>query len=380
MRSMRVLMTADTVGGVWTYALELARGLACYGAEVTLATMGAPLSPSQRREAARLNRLILCESAYKLEWMDEPWADVDDSCAWLWSLAQAARPDAVHLNTYAHGALPWKPPVLMVGHSCVLSWWQAVKGEDAPAEWGVYRRRVQAGLQGADLVVAPSEAMLAALRLHYGPLPASTVIYNGSRPDLFRPARKEPFILAIGRLWDEAKNIALLERAAPRLPWPVYVAGEQRHPAGGYMQVQHVQPLGRLSHDDVRAWLARAAIYALPARYEPFGLSALEAALSGCALVLGDIASLREIWADSALYVPPDDAEALVEVLSDLIRQPRRRARLAAAARARAARYRPESQARAYWNAYQSLAAGAVAAQRVCRPLPGSLVAHPLGG
>ncbi len=32
----------------------------------------------------------------------------------------------------------------------------------------------------------------------------------------------------------------------------------------------------------------------LPARYEPFGLSVLEAALSGCALVLGDIPSLRE--------------------------------------------------------------------------------------
>jgi glycogen synthase len=57
-------------------------------------------------------------------------------------------------------------------------------------------------------------------------------------------------------------------------------------------------------------WYARASIYALPARYEPFGLSALEAALSGCALILGDIPSLREVWLEAAPYVSPDDESA----------------------------------------------------------------------
>jgi hypothetical protein len=38
----KVLMTADTVGGVWTYALELAAGLGEHGVEVAIATMGAP--------------------------------------------------------------------------------------------------------------------------------------------------------------------------------------------------------------------------------------------------------------------------------------------------------------------------------------------------
>ena len=36
----RILMTADTIGGVWSYALELAQGLARHGVEVALATMG----------------------------------------------------------------------------------------------------------------------------------------------------------------------------------------------------------------------------------------------------------------------------------------------------------------------------------------------------
>ena len=36
----RVLMTADTVGGVWQYALDLARGLSEAGASTILAVLG----------------------------------------------------------------------------------------------------------------------------------------------------------------------------------------------------------------------------------------------------------------------------------------------------------------------------------------------------
>jgi hypothetical protein len=44
----RILMTADTIGGVWTYALELAQALQSYDIELVLATMGAPLQEQQR--------------------------------------------------------------------------------------------------------------------------------------------------------------------------------------------------------------------------------------------------------------------------------------------------------------------------------------------
>ena len=43
-----ILMTTDTVGGVWTHALQLARGLAGHGMRIALATMGAPLTTQQR--------------------------------------------------------------------------------------------------------------------------------------------------------------------------------------------------------------------------------------------------------------------------------------------------------------------------------------------
>ena len=98
-----------------------------------------------------------------------------------------------------------------------------------------------------------------------------------------------------------------------------------------------------------------AAVYVLPARYEPFGLSVLEAAHSGCALVLGDIPSLREIWGDAAVFVPPDDTDALADAVTALIEAPERRDKLADAAWERALRFTPLRMAEDYLEAYRSI-------------------------
>jgi glycogen(starch) synthase len=353
----RVLMTTDTVGGVWTYALELCRALGRHGVEVALATMGSPLDPVQAAEAASVPGLQVCESAYRLEWMREPWADIDAAGDWLLDLERRVAPDVVHLNGYCHGHLPFAAPVLVAGHSCVLSWWWAVKGEAAPLDWAVYSERVARGLRGADLVAAPTAAMLRRLQALYGPLQHARVIPNGRRAGLFPPLPKEPCVLGAGRLWDEAKNVAALARVAPRLSWPVLVAGDGEHPDGRSTPLENVRPLGRLASVDLAQWLGRAAIYALPARYEPFGLSILEAALAGCALVLGDIDSLRELWGGCALFVPPDDGAALEEALNGLIHDAVQRRRLALRARRRALEFTPERMADGYLQAYREAGA-----------------------
>jgi glycosyltransferase involved in cell wall biosynthesis len=333
---MKVLMSTDTVGGVWTYAIELARALRSRNVSFLLATMGAPLSATQREQADALDNVEVEESGYRLEWMDDPWEEVERAGEWLLALEARARPDVVHLNGYAHGALPWTAPVCIVAHSCVLSWWAAVKETPAPAEWDRYRDAVRRGVRAADVVIAPSHAMLRSLRAHYGELPPARVIYNGREPTLFTPGLKEPFVLSVGRLWDEAKNTAALESVAGELSWPVYLAGDAQRPGGGRRDFGRVHCLGRLTEPELASWLARAAIYALPARYEPFGLSALEAALAGCALVLGDLPSQREIWGDAALFVPPDDPDALVAAIDHLIDDASLRRDYARAAHARA--------------------------------------------
>lgn len=360
--SRRVLMTTDTVGGVWTYAIELSRALCAGGSSVTLAAMGGAPSDEQAAEAAAVPGLDLAWSDFALEWMQDPWRDVDAAGRWLLDLEARLEPDVVHLNGYAHGALPWQAPVLMVGHSCVLSWWRAVKGEEAPPAWNEYRRRVRRGLSGADLVVAPTAAMLAALEDHHGPLSRTRVIHNGRGADGFAPEVSEPFVLAVGRLWDEAKNVNALTAVAGELVWPVYLAGASRHPDGRSASFDHCRALGRLTNAEVARWMGRAAVYAHPARYEPFGLSVLEAALSGCALLLGDIASLREVWNDAALFVDPGDADALRDGATRLIDDDALREVLSRRARARALELTPSAMAASYRACYAELTERKVAA------------------
>lgn len=357
-RPKKVLMTADTVGGVWTYAVELARVLAKHQVSVALATMGAPLTPMQYDEAASISHVQVYESAFKLEWMQDPWKEVDLAGKWLLELEEALRPDVVHLNGYSHGALPWRAPTLVAGHSCVLSWWLAVRGEAAPGMWSTYRRRVSKGLGAVNLVVAPSKTMAAMLNQHYGPLEVR-IIPNGRDPELFVPRQKDALVLTVGRVWDEGKNIAALEDIAARLDWPVYVAGDVSPSDARGAEPENVCRLGVVPSNILANWFGRASIYALPARYEPFGLSVLEAGLTGCALVLGDIPSLRENWEGSAVFVPPNDSEALRLAIQDLIEDPERREALGVCGRARALQFTPERMASGYLGAYADLMAAA---------------------
>src|SRR3954466_4321921 len=78
---MKVLMTADTVGGVWTYALDLAR--AASDIEFVIATMGAQPDDGQKKQAGALPNVRLETSDWKLEWMEDPWRDVTAAGAWL---------------------------------------------------------------------------------------------------------------------------------------------------------------------------------------------------------------------------------------------------------------------------------------------------------
>lgn len=356
-RPLRVLMTTDTVGGVWQHSIELARALGDWGHRVALAALGPAPSPRQRAEARAVHGLSLHVRSGALEWMHEPWDEVRRSGDWLLALAARLRPDLVHLNQFAFGALPFAAPTLVVGHSCVLSWWQAVHGCAAPAAWDRYRAAVHDSLRGATAIGAPTRTMLDALRRHHGIARDGHVLPNGRDPRRFVAAPKRPQVLSAGRLWDPAKNLESLRRAASALPppWEVRVAGAAHGPDGQGTDTAPLLALGPLAPSALARAYAGAAIYALPARYEPFGQTVLEAALSGCALVLGDIASLRETWDGAALFVAPDDHRTLGDTLARLAADEPLRRDLARAAQERAQHFTPTRMATAYLGVYTAL-------------------------
>jgi glycosyltransferase involved in cell wall biosynthesis len=352
---MRVLMTTDAVGGVWTFAASLVHALRRHGIDVTLAVMGPPPSAEQQANVATVPGLRIDYGPFGLEWMPDGDRDFAASAAWLHALARRDAPDVIHVNGYTHASLPFDCPTVCVAHSCVCTWWSAVKREPIPRRLDGYREAVRAGLRAASVVVAPTAAMRDGLAEAYDLNGDDVlVIANGTEVDACAGPR-EPFVFSAGRFWDEAKNLSALERAAAAIDWPVYIAGDEG--AGGRAE-SPVQRLGRLSRPDVIAWLRRAAIYASPARYEPFGLSILEAARLGCALVLGDVPSLREVWGDAAVYVDPDDDRALAAAVNALIAAPARLASLAAGAQVRSAIYSAQRTGDAYAALYAGLTTG----------------------
>jgi glycosyltransferase involved in cell wall biosynthesis len=301
----------------------------------------------------------LVSGDYRLEWMRESTDDVRRSGDWLQRLADLERIDLVHLNGYAHAALPWVQPAIIVAHSCVGTWWQAVHGEAAPTEWSAYRRNLLAGLAGADCIVAPTHAFLAQLRESYGPLPHARVIHNARSATAVIPEPappRLPIVFACGRLWDEAKRLHTLDAVARQLPWEVFIAGESRSPndrrtVGATAAIS----LGELRAEEVAAWMQRASIFVHPACYEPFGLAVLEAALAGCALVLADLPTLRELWDGAAVFVDGGNERELCAALQELISRPSRCREMASAAQRRASRYSPAAMGLHYVSLYREL-------------------------
>lgn len=358
---MKVLIATGTVGDVFASTAELSAVLNAEGVEVVVATMG----PRLRREQRALLPGRVHESGYRLEWMEDAWVDVAAAGRWLQILEEEERPDVVHLCSYAHGALPLAAPKVVVAHSSVLSWWRAVHGADAPAEWGHYREQMAAGLDGADAVVAPTRAMLEELESDHRLRPGTAhVIHHGlAAPTVDSGDAKGALVLGSEPVWDAAKNLVTLDAAAARLGWPVTIAGD----LGPTGKVRFAESTGALDPVALAELRRSASIFAAPTAYEPSGLNILAAARERCALVLGYIPSLRELWSDAAIFVQPGDDRALHDVLETLINDRGLRGELAERAQQRAGELTIQRTAKAYTRLYGRLV-DEMAAAPSCAP------------
>ena len=329
---MHVLMTADTLGGVWNYARELATGLSQRDTRVTLVSFGEIPSAEHTAWMDGLARFDYHPTGFKLEWMRDSAEDLAHSSEYLQHLIDEVQPDVLHLNQYFYGAIESRVPKIVVAHSDVVGWWQAVRGCDPPSSPWIdeYRQLVFSGLEGADVVVAPSQWMMDSVAENYLELSNGRVIYNGRTPTLFNPhVSKEEMVMSVGRVWDAGKQVTLL--AQQELPCETFLVGSAQDPDGN-AQVSFFEAAGERkininfkgvqTEAQLRQIYGRCSIYAATSRYEPFGLAPLEAAFSRCALVANDIPSLREIWGEAALYFTRNDSRSLGVAIRSLLADP----------------------------------------------------------
>ncbi|MCB5173902.1 glycosyltransferase family 4 protein [Microvirga lenta] len=349
-------MTADAVGGVWQYALDLADGLRAHQVEVTLAVLGPAPSEDQQAMAEAIGvKLIL--TGLPLDWTATRRSEVEEAARIAARIAAQAAPDLIHLNSPAlAGGADFPAPVVAVCHSCVATWWQAVRSGPLPDEFTWRTELVRQGYRAADMLIAPTLAFARATADVYELERGPAVVRNGRRGGLVcEPASSEPAAFTAGRLWDDGKNIATIDRAAARLSIPVLAAGPLDGPNGARVHVEHARTLGRLSDEEIRTHLSKRPIFVSAARYEPFGLAVLEAAQAGCALVLSDIPTFRELWDGVAAFVPPDDDEALGNAVEHFASHSELRVQQGLAARERAKSYSVEAMSAGILAAYRSL-------------------------
>jgi glycogen synthase len=326
---MHILITADTLGGVWTYTRELATGLVRRGDRVTLVSFGDIPTAAQTRWMDGLANLDYRPTAFKLEWMLDSEADMEASSQYLQTIVEESRPDLLHFSQFYYGALQCDVPRVVVAHSDVVSWWMSVRRQLPPeTEWlNWYRKALTCGLHGATTVVAPSRWMLEQVELHYGKLASASVIHNGRTPALFNPyISKQETTVTLGRLWDSGKNVSLL--LSRQMPGSVRIVGCDRHPdlQNHSFASETIRPNISLDTEQdegqITQTLARAGIYAATSQYEPFGLAPLEAALSRCAIVASDIPTFRELWEGAAIFFRNNDPDSLFQALESLKRDP----------------------------------------------------------
>jgi glycogen synthase len=326
---LHVLVTTDTLSGIWTCTRELVSGLVTSGVRVTLVSFGEIPLPQQIAWMEALHGLDYRPTAFRLEWMQEGELDVEDSSRYLESVVREVRPDVLHLTQYCHGSLRVSVPRIVVAQSDLISWWISVHGhEPRQSTWlRWYRDMIVRGIEDASALVAPSNWMLDTIRACYTTPARSQVIYNGRNPIFFNPyVSKDDSVLSVGRLWDAGKQVSLLTQHVH--PFSVCIVGSEgpthvpKTPIRADVKLATdrvcVALKGPQTEAQLRNLYSRASIYAATARYEPFGIAPLEGAFSRCAIVANDIPSYREIWGESAIYFRTNCADSLAETMREL--------------------------------------------------------------
>ncbi|HEV7275209.1 MAG TPA: glycosyltransferase family 4 protein [Devosiaceae bacterium] len=353
----RILMTLDAIGGVWRYAMDLGAALRGKGVEILFVGLGPQPSASQAREAGSIGRLVWLDAP--LDWTTDDEHELDGIPDLISNLVHDYDVDLVHLNLPSQACgLLLDVPVIVVSHSCVVTWFHAVRGTPLPEAWHWQQRRNRAGFDAAATVLAPSSSHADMLGACYGPITGLETVYNATRGDT-RSTTRSNYVFAAGRWWDEGKNGAVLDQAAASSEWPVVMAGPTTGPGGQSLTLQHAEARGEIDNAEVRRLMAGAGIVVSPSIYEPFGLAALEAARAGAALVLADIPTYRELWDGAAMFADPHNPAALAEAINELAGDRILRRRLGQAARRRSELFTLDAQAAAMLGVYSAAIASA---------------------
>jgi glycosyltransferase involved in cell wall biosynthesis len=147
-------------------------------------------------------------------------------------------------------------------------------------------------------------------------------VADEARRELSWPANGTSF-LCLGAL-SERKNVLRLAHAFERRGEGTLTFVGDGPLRGALEGRSAIRVIGRVSHDDVPAWITACDVLCQPSLVEPFGLAALEAMASGRSVVATKVGGPPEfVTPESGVLVDPEDEDALVAALSRAADLPR---------------------------------------------------------
>lgn len=249
----------------------------------------------------------------------------------------------------------------------------------SPANVAAAKRVAERVWKKARGLIAISESAKSdAVRILRLPPDRIEVIYPGVAPEFFEDNRErakaardkyglsERFVLFNGTI-EPRKSAGTLLDAWEMLPpgmrgeWQLVLAGPRGWERAAVLARVNQPPpgvryLGYVPEQDLPGLYRAASLFVYPSIYEGFGLPPAQALASGVPVIATNISSLPEVVGQSGLLVPPRNRERLAEALTHLLGDDGARARLAAGARAQAARFGWEETARQSWRYFERTA------------------------
>jgi glycosyltransferase involved in cell wall biosynthesis len=176
-----------------------------------------------------------------------------------------------------------------------------------------------------------------------------------------------PLVLAAGRFKPQKNVWNLLDalgRVAGASGAAVLVCGEGYDHAEAVRRIEERGLSGRIRAPgfvgDVWSWMKRAQVFVSVSYFEGMPNSVMEAMACGCPLVVSDIPMHREIVGDDgALFVDPDDPEAIAARVLEVLADPARAKSRADRARALARSWSVGAAAERYAEIYEGVVRGA---------------------
>ena len=197
------------------------------------------------------------------------------------------------------------------------------------------------------------------------------VIKNGVDLDYIEGnIRKNPFadgvnVVAIGRISRE-KGFDLLIEAAKNVRAHFHIFGpfsdrkyaKELQKLIEKSKLKNVKLHGKIDEKEKYEHMRYADVFVMPSREEGLSFAAIEAVASSAAVVSSDIAPLKEVFGESALYFSKENAEDLADQINKMIKDRKLRERLREKIKERKKLFRIEKVLDRHLAIYEELSSG----------------------